>query len=99
MIIVICLIMFVDIQYSTILAVVYASYIPANVPSNMASLFPSLSMRSVSPTSQILNRIARYAYPNAAGHSYERVSGRPSYYIATCVVFWGMISALTGVCP
>ncbi|RPD58871.1 MFS general substrate transporter [Lentinus tigrinus ALCF2SS1-7] len=53
-----------DIQYSTILAILYASYIPANIPSNM-----------------ILNRISR-----------------PSYYIAICVVLWGLTSALTGIC-
>ncbi|KAI0709648.1 MFS general substrate transporter [Cerioporus squamosus] len=52
-----------DIQYSTVLAILYASYIPANIPSNM-----------------ILNRISR-----------------PSYYIATCVVLWGLTSALTGI--
>ncbi|RDX53994.1 MFS general substrate transporter [Lentinus brumalis] len=52
-----------DIQYSTVLAILYASYIPANIPSNM-----------------ILNRIPR-----------------PSYYIAICVVLWGLTSALTGI--
>ncbi|RPD58876.1 MFS general substrate transporter [Lentinus tigrinus ALCF2SS1-7] len=53
-----------DIQYATVLAIVYVSYIPANIPSNM-----------------IINRISR-----------------PSYYIAACVVLWGLASALTGVC-
>ncbi|EJF57577.1 MFS general substrate transporter [Dichomitus squalens LYAD-421 SS1] len=52
-----------DIQYATVLAVLYASYVPAQIPSNM-----------------ILNRISR-----------------PSWYIPTCVVLWGMTSALTGV--
>ena len=27
-----------DIQYSTVLAILYASYVPAQIPSNMASL-------------------------------------------------------------
>ncbi|PIL33374.1 MFS general substrate transporter [Ganoderma sinense ZZ0214-1] len=52
-----------DIQYATVLAVLYASYVPSQIPSNM-----------------ILNRISR-----------------PSYYIPTCVVLWGLTSALTGV--
>ena len=65
--IVICLTMLVDIQYSTVLAIVYASYIPANVPSNMVSLFQSMSMRSLSSASQILNQIARYASSVPAG--------------------------------
>ncbi|KAI0720837.1 MFS general substrate transporter [Cerioporus squamosus] len=51
-----------DTQYQTVLAMLYVSYIPAQVPSNI-----------------ILNRISR-----------------PSYYIAACVVCWGLTSALTG---
>ncbi|RDX53992.1 MFS general substrate transporter [Lentinus brumalis] len=51
-----------DIQYQTVLAMLYVSYIPAQVPSNIT-----------------LNRISR-----------------PSYYIAACVVCWGLTSALTG---
>ncbi|TFK84425.1 MFS general substrate transporter [Polyporus arcularius HHB13444] len=53
---------FTDIQYQTVLAMLYVSYIPAQVPSKI-----------------ILNRISR-----------------PSYYIAACVVCWGLTSALTG---
>ncbi|KAI0918954.1 hypothetical protein AcV5_002000 [Taiwanofungus camphoratus] len=50
------------IQYSTVLAVLCATYVPAQIPSNM-----------------ILNRISR-----------------PSYYIPSCVILWGLVSALTG---
>ncbi|KAK0469862.1 major facilitator superfamily domain-containing protein [Desarmillaria tabescens] len=52
-----------DLEYSVILSVLYATYFPAQIPSNMA-----------------LNYITR-----------------PSLYIGGCVVFWGLISALTGV--
>ncbi|KAF8228527.1 MFS general substrate transporter [Tricholoma matsutake] len=52
-----------DVQYATVIAVLYASYCPAQIPSNM-----------------ILNRVTR-----------------PSWYIGSCVVLWGLTSALTGV--
>ncbi|KAF9228382.1 MFS general substrate transporter [Gyrodon lividus] len=52
-----------DLQYDTVVAILYASYCPAQIPSNM-----------------ILNYVTR-----------------PSFYIGTCVVIWGLTSALTGV--
>ncbi|KAF8839408.1 MFS general substrate transporter [Paxillus ammoniavirescens] len=52
-----------DIQYDTVVAILYASYCPAQIPSNM-----------------ILNYVTR-----------------PSFYIGTCVVLWGLTSALTGI--
>ncbi|ETW74943.1 major facilitator superfamily [Heterobasidion irregulare TC 32-1] len=52
-----------DIQYNIVLAVLYASYCPAQIPSTI-----------------ILNRFAR-----------------PSLYIGTCVIIWGLTSTLTGV--
>ncbi|KDQ55120.1 hypothetical protein JAAARDRAFT_60082 [Jaapia argillacea MUCL 33604] len=52
-----------DIQYEAILALVYALYCPAQIPSNMA-----------------LNKLPR-----------------PSIFIGTCVVLWGLTSLLTGV--
>jgi len=52
-----------DLQYETVVAILYASYCPAQIPSNM-----------------LLNWISR-----------------PSLYIGTCVVLWGLTSALTGV--
>ncbi|KAJ8591075.1 MFS general substrate transporter [Rhizopogon salebrosus TDB-379] len=52
-----------DIQYDTVVAILYASYCPAQIPSNM-----------------LLNYVTR-----------------PSLYIGTCVVLWGLTSALTGV--
>ncbi|OJA12880.1 hypothetical protein AZE42_02909 [Rhizopogon vesiculosus] len=51
-----------DIQYATVVAILYASYCPAQIPSNM-----------------LLNYVTR-----------------PSFYIGTCVVLWGLTSALTG---
>jgi len=53
----------IDIQYATVVAVLYASYCPAQIPSNM-----------------LLNYLTR-----------------PSLYIGTCVVLWGVTSALTGI--
>jgi len=52
-----------DLQYETVVAILYVSYCPAQIPSNM-----------------VLNWISR-----------------PSLYIGTCVVLWGLTSALTGV--
>jgi len=52
-----------DIQYQTVLAILYVSYCTLQVPSNM-----------------ILNKVSR-----------------PSLYVGTCVVLWGLVSALTGV--
>ncbi|EGO00927.1 hypothetical protein SERLA73DRAFT_167140 [Serpula lacrymans var. lacrymans S7.3] len=52
-----------DVQYDTVVAILYASYCPAQVPSNM-----------------ILNLVTR-----------------PTLYIGTCVVLWGLTSAMTGV--
>lgn len=52
-----------DIDYETILAILYASYCPAQIPGNM-----------------ILNIVSR-----------------PSLFIGTCVVLWGLTSAMTGV--
>ncbi|KIJ65885.1 hypothetical protein HYDPIDRAFT_174700 [Hydnomerulius pinastri MD-312] len=52
-----------DVQYDTVVAILYASYCPAQIPSNM-----------------ILNYVRR-----------------PTFYIGTCVVLWGLTSALTGV--
>ncbi|KAG2122964.1 major facilitator superfamily domain-containing protein [Suillus cothurnatus] len=51
------------VQYDTILAILYVTYCPAQIPSNM-----------------ILSYISR-----------------PSIYIGSCVVAWGLTSALTGV--
>ncbi|KAF8141262.1 major facilitator superfamily domain-containing protein [Boletus edulis] len=51
-----------DVQYDTVVAILYVSYAPAQIPSNMA-----------------LNYISR-----------------PTLYIGTCVVLWGLTSALTG---
>jgi hypothetical protein len=53
----------VDIEYQTVLAILYVTYCTLQVPSNM-----------------ILNKVAR-----------------PSLYVGTCVVLWGLVSALTGV--
>ncbi|KAL4068003.1 major facilitator superfamily domain-containing protein [Scleroderma citrinum] len=52
-----------DVQYDTVIAILYASYCPAQIPSNM-----------------LLNYITR-----------------PSFYISTCVILWGITSALTGI--
>ncbi|KAL4073463.1 major facilitator superfamily domain-containing protein [Scleroderma citrinum] len=52
-----------DVQYDTAIAILFASYCPAQILSNM-----------------ILNR-----------------NPRPSLYISSCVILWGLISALTGV--
>jgi sugar phosphate permease len=52
-----------NVQYATLIAVLYATYSPAQIPSNM------------------LLHIVR----------------KPSLYIGTCVVLWGLTSALTGV--
>ncbi|KAJ3813547.1 major facilitator superfamily domain-containing protein [Lentinula lateritia] len=52
-----------DLQYNVVLSILYVSYCPAQIPSNMA-----------------LNWITR-----------------PSLYIGTCVVIWGLISTLTGI--
>ncbi|PFH51214.1 hypothetical protein AMATHDRAFT_75076 [Amanita thiersii Skay4041] len=50
------------VQYATVIAILYVSYCPAQIPSNMLS-------RHI----------------------------RPSLYIGTCVVLWGLTSLLTGV--
>jgi len=52
-----------DLQYETVVAILYVSYCPAQIPSNM-----------------VLNWVTR-----------------PSLYIGTCVVLWGLTSALTGI--
>ncbi|CAK5270548.1 unnamed protein product [Mycena citricolor] len=52
-----------DIQYNVVLSIVYVSYCPFQIPSNM-----------------ILNYITR-----------------PSWYIGSCVVLWGLTSLLTGL--
>ncbi|KAF5385673.1 hypothetical protein D9757_005545 [Collybiopsis confluens] len=52
-----------DLQYSVVLSILYVSYCPSQIPSNMA-----------------LNWITR-----------------PSLYIGSCVVVWGLISTLTGI--
>ncbi|KAG2153348.1 major facilitator superfamily domain-containing protein [Suillus clintonianus] len=52
-----------DLQYYTVVAILYVSYCPAQIPSNM-----------------LLNYVTR-----------------PTFYIGTCVVLWGVTSALTGV--
>ncbi|EGO26550.1 hypothetical protein SERLADRAFT_447730 [Serpula lacrymans var. lacrymans S7.9] len=52
-----------DVQYDTVVAILYASYCPAQIPSNI-----------------ILNRVTR-----------------PTLYIGTCVVLWGLTSAMTGI--
>jgi MFS family permease len=52
-----------DLQYYTVVAILYVSYCPAQIPSNM-----------------LLNYVTR-----------------PTFYIGTCVVLWGLTSALTGV--
>ncbi|KAH7904472.1 major facilitator superfamily domain-containing protein [Hygrophoropsis aurantiaca] len=52
-----------DVQYDTVVAILYASYCPAQIPSNM-----------------ILNYVSR-----------------PTLYIGTCVILWGLTSAMTGV--
>ncbi|KAF8806520.1 MFS general substrate transporter [Phlegmacium glaucopus] len=51
------------IQYSVVLAIIFAAYCPAQIPSNM-----------------IVNNITR-----------------PSVYIGTCVILWGLTSLLAGV--
>ncbi|EGO00930.1 hypothetical protein SERLA73DRAFT_50208 [Serpula lacrymans var. lacrymans S7.3] len=51
-----------DVQYDTVVAILYASYCPAQIPSNIVS-------NSVMPT----------------------------LYIGTCVVLWGLTSAMTGI--
>ena len=64
------------------LAVLYASYVPAQIPSNMIlnriSRFVLIYLKL---TQQTDNSGCR----------------RPSYYIPFCVCIWGMTSALTGV--
>ncbi|KAF8514246.1 major facilitator superfamily domain-containing protein [Hysterangium stoloniferum] len=52
-----------DLQYDTVVAILYVSYCPMQIPSNM-----------------ILNKVSR-----------------PSLYIGTCVVLWGITSTLTGI--
>ncbi|KAH7926979.1 MFS general substrate transporter [Leucogyrophana mollusca] len=52
-----------DVQYDTVVAILYASYCPAQIPSNM-----------------LLNYVTR-----------------PTFYIGTCVILWGLTSAMTGV--
>ncbi|KAF8624305.1 hypothetical protein AX15_005936 [Amanita polypyramis BW_CC] len=52
-----------DVQYATVIAILFVSYCPAQIPSNM-----------------VLNWISR-----------------PSLYIGSCAVLWGLTSALTGV--
>ncbi|KAF9047794.1 major facilitator superfamily domain-containing protein [Panaeolus papilionaceus] len=52
-----------DLQYATVIAILFASYCPAQIPSNM-----------------ILNKVSR-----------------PSWFIGTCTVIWGLTSALTGI--
>lgn len=52
-----------NLQYYTVVAILYVSYCPAQIPSNM-----------------LLNYVTR-----------------PTFYIGTCVVLWGLTSALTGV--
>ncbi|KZT23600.1 MFS general substrate transporter [Neolentinus lepideus HHB14362 ss-1] len=52
-----------DVEYETILAILYASYCPAQIPGNM-----------------IINKVSR-----------------PSLFIGSCVVLWGLTSLLTGV--
>ncbi|TDL15167.1 MFS general substrate transporter [Rickenella mellea] len=53
------------IQYQTVIAVLYVSYAPAQIPSHISP--PQLNVM------------------------------RPSLYIGSCVVLWGVISALTGL--
>ncbi|KAJ7504957.1 MFS general substrate transporter [Mycena galericulata] len=52
-----------DLQYNVVLSILFVSYSPAQIPSNM-----------------ILNRVTR-----------------PSWYIAGCVIAWGLTSLLTGI--
>ncbi|KAF8574831.1 MFS general substrate transporter [Ramaria rubella] len=52
-----------DLQYDTVVAILYVSYCPMQIPSNL-----------------MLNWVTR-----------------PSIYIGTCVVLWGLTSALTGI--
>ena len=50
----------IDIQYETVLAVLYASYVPAQIPSNMVSGASHSSPNDASLIGrQILNRISR----------------------------------------
>ncbi|KAH0829188.1 major facilitator superfamily domain-containing protein [Lanmaoa asiatica] len=57
-----------DVQYDTVVAILYASYCPAQIPSNIVSSPVSVSL----------------LVP-------------PTFYIGTCVVLWGLTSALTGI--
>ncbi|KAF8228548.1 MFS general substrate transporter [Tricholoma matsutake] len=59
-----------DVQYATVIAVLYASYCPAQIPSNMVA---------------------------GASNTRVLIADRPSWYIGSCVVLWGLTSALTGV--
>ncbi|KAF9527382.1 major facilitator superfamily domain-containing protein [Crepidotus variabilis] len=52
-----------DVQWASVIAIMYVTFCPAQIPSNM-----------------ILNKISR-----------------PSLYIGTCTVLWGMVSSLTGI--
>ncbi|KAN0081222.1 Major facilitator superfamily domain containing protein [Tylopilus felleus] len=71
-----------DIQYDTVVAILYASYCPAQIPSNMA-----------------LNYVSRLVtFPrHSIGWRQPLAMLRPTLYIGTCVILWGLTSALTGV--
>ncbi|KAF8625962.1 hypothetical protein AX17_006687 [Amanita inopinata Kibby_2008] len=74
-----------DLQYASVIAILFASYCPAQIPSNM-----------------ILNWISRFVPSNYADDALIELSDpfflfRPSLYIGTCVVLWGLTSLLTGV--
>lgn len=88
-----------DIEYSTVLAVLYASYVPAQIPSNMVIRVTtdleviSIDLSFVDLKSDIQVCIAECALWSG----FSSCCCRPSYYIPTCVILWGLTSALTGV--
>ncbi|KAF9257148.1 MFS general substrate transporter [Marasmius fiardii PR-910] len=71
-----------DIQYATILSILYVTYCPAQIPSNM-----------VSTSTNLTSSIMIHHHPRS---SITKIC-RPSLYIGACVVGWGLTSAMTGV--
>lgn len=88
-----------DVQYDTVLAISYASYCPALVPSNMVDHVLRSFARRKTHNFVRFYIISRSQYRQFNSLRIPLLSNllRPSLYIGCCAVLWGIISGLTGV--
>jgi len=88
-----------DVQYATLIAVLYATYCPAQIPSNMASVSEvPWSHPEIDWLTQLLNYVTRYVFLDTRTPLCWYEFTRPALYIGVCIIGWGLTSLLTGVC-